>query len=303
LTGMSAHRSFSIPGQPAAHYGQQPMAGLHIVTPHYFQAMGIRLLRGRYFDEHDRLGAAGVAIVNETLARRFFPNQDAIGKTISVPDAATPAVREIVGVVADTRHEELADAPDPEIYRPFGQADWPFAGIAVRTSGNPLALAAAVRQAIWSVDKEQPIDSVTTLDQRAATSLAPRRANVILLSVFAAIALLLAAVGIYGVIAYSVNRRTQEMGIRMALGARGRQLTGMVLGKALLLALAGVVLGLFAAAGVTRFMGSLLVDVSSLDAATFILVPLLLCAVAGAAAYLPARRASRVDPMVALRYE
>ena len=303
LTGMSAHRSFTIPGQPAPPYGQQPMAGLHVVTPHYFQAMGIRLLRGRYFDEHDRPSAAGVAIVNETLARRFFPNENPLGKTISVADGATPAVREIVGVVADTRHEQLADAPDPEIYRPFGQADWPFAGIAVRTSGDPLALAAAVRNAIWSVNKEQPIDAVTTLEQRAAASLAPRRANVILLSLFAAIALLLAAVGIYGVIAYSVSRRTQEMGIRVALGARGRQLTGMVLGRALMLALGGVVIGLFAAAGATRFMGSLLVDVSALDAATFILVPLLLCVVAAAAAYLPARRASKVDPMVALRYE
>jgi predicted permease len=303
LTGMSAHRSFTIPGQPAPPYGQQPMAGLHVVTPHYFQAMGIRLLRGRYFDERDRPGATGVAIVSETLVRRFFPNENPLGKTISVADGATPAVREIVGVVADTRHEQLADAPDPEIYRPFGQADWPFAGIAVRTSGDPLALAAAVRNAIWSVDKEQPIDAVTTLERRAAASLAPRRANVILLSLFAAIALLLAAVGIYGVIAYSVSRRTQEMGIRMALGARGRQLTGMVLGKALMLALGGVVIGLFAAAGATRFMGSLLVDVSALDAATFILVPLLLCVVAASAAYLPARRASKVDPMVALKYE
>jgi len=166
-----------------------------------------------------------------------------------------------------------------------------------------MALATAVRSAIWSVDKEQPIDAVTTLEQRAAASLAPRRANVILLSLFAAIALLLAAVGIYGVIAYSVSRRTQEMGIRMALGARGRQLTGMVLGRTLILALGGVIIGLFAAVGATRFMGSLLVDVSALDAATFILVPLLLCVVAAAAAYLPARRASKVDPMVALRYE
>jgi putative ABC transport system permease protein len=244
-----------------------------------------------------------VIIVNETLARRFFPNEGAIGKQLSVADGGTPAVREIIGVVADTRHEQLADAPNPEIYRPFAQADWPFAGIAVRTSGDPLSLAAAVRNAIWSVDKEQPIDDVTTLDERAAASMAPRRANVILLSLFAAIALLLAAVGLYGVIAFSVSRRTQEMCIRMALGAQGRQVTGMVLRKALTLALGGVAIGLFAAAGATRFMGSLLVDVGALDAPTFILVPVVLCAVAVVAAYLPARRASRVDPMVALRYE
>jgi putative ABC transport system permease protein len=303
LTGMSAHRNFTIPGQPALPYGQQPAAGFHVVTPHYFRAMGIRLLRGRGFDERDRKDGPGVIIVNETLARRFFPNEGAIGKQLSVADGGTPAVREIIGVVADTRHEQLADAPNPEIYRPFAQADWPFAGIAVRTSGDPLSLAAAVRNAIWSVDKEQPIDDVTTLDERAAASMAPRRANVILLSLFAAIALLLAAVGLYGVIAFSVSRRTQEMGIRMALGAQGRQVTGMVLRKALTLALGGVAIGLFAAAGATRFMGSLLVDVGALDAPTFILVPVVLCAVAVVAAYLPARRASRVDPMVALRYE
>ena len=303
LTGWSAQRNFAIPGQPLRPFGEQNTAGFHVVTPHYFQAMGIHLSRGRYFDTRDREGARGVIIVNETLARRFFPNQDPIGKGISVADLGTPAIREIVGVVGDTRHEQLADAPDPEIYRPFGQADWPFAGIAVRTSGDPLALAAAVRNAIWSVDKEQPIDAVMTLDERAAASLAPRRANVILLSLFAGIALLLAAVGIYGVIAYSVSRRTQEMGIRMALGARGRQVTGMVLSKALTLTLGGVVIGLFAAVGVTRFMGSLLVDVGPMDGVTFILVPLLLCAVAVAAAYVPARRAGTVDPMVALRYE
>ena len=303
LTGWSAQRNFAIPGQPLRPFGEQNTAGFHVVTPHYFQAMGIHLSRGRYFDTRYREGARGVIIVNETLARRFFPNQDPIGKGISVADLGTPAIREIVGVVGDTRHEQLADAPDPEIYRPFGQADWPFAGIAVRTSGDPLALAAAVRNAIWSVDKEQPIDAVMTLDERAAASLAPRRANVILLSLFAGIALLLAAVGIYGVIAYSVSRRTQEMGIRMALGARGRQVTGMVLSKALTLTLGGVVIGLFAAVGVTRFMGSLLVDVGPMDGVTFILVPLLLCAVAVAAAYVPARRAGTVDPMVALRYE
>ena len=303
LTGWSAHRNFTIPGQPILPYGEQTTAGFHVVTPHYFQAMRIHLSRGRYFDTHDREDGPGVVIVNETLARRFFPNEDPIGKQISVADGATPAIREIVGVVGDTRHEQLADAPDPEIYRPFGQADWPFAGIAVRTSGDPLALAAAVRNAIWSVNKEQPIDALITLEQRAATSLAPRRANVMLLSLFAAIAVLLAAVGIYGVIAYSVSRRTQEIGIRMAMGARGRQVTVMVLGKAMMLALGGVAIGLLAAAGSTRFMGSLLVDVSAMDTATFILVPLLLCAVAVAAAYLPARRASKVDPMVALRYE
>jgi len=303
LTGMSAHRSFTIPGQPPLPYGQQPVAGFHVVTPHYFEAMGIRLLQGRYFDDHDQKNSAGAAIINETVARRFFANQNPIGRTISVADLGTPAVREIVGVVGDTRHEELADAPYPEIYRPFSQADWSFAGIAVRTVRDPLALAPAVRAAIWAVNKEQPIDGMMTLEQRAETTLAPRRANLMLLSLFAAIALVLAAIGIYGVSAYAVSRRTHEIGIRMALGAQSRQVTGMVMGKALLLALGGVGIGLVAAAALTRYMESLLIDVSALDAVTFVVTPAVLGAVAAVAAYLPARHASKVDPMEALRYE
>jgi len=303
LTGMSAHRSFTIPGQPPLPYGQQPVAGFHVVTPHYFAAMGIRLLQGRYFDDHDRKNSAGAAIINETVARRFFANQNPIGRTISVADLGTPAVREIVGVVGDTRHEELADAPYPEIYRPFSQADWSFAGIAVRTVRDPLALAPAVRAAIWALNKEQPIDGMMTLEQRAETTLAPRRANLMLLSLFAAIALVLAAIGIYGVSAYAVSRRTHEIGIRMAHGAESRQVTGMVMGKALLLALGGVGIGLVAAAALTRYMESLLTDISALDAVTFVVTPAVLGAVAGLAAYLPARHASKVDPMEALRYE
>ena len=303
LTGFSAHRNFTIPGQPALSYGQQPVAGFHVVTPRYFQAMSIRLLRGRYFDERDDKNAAGVAVINETLARRFFANEDPIGRTISAADGGTQAVRQIVGVVSDTRHEQLADAPDPEIYRPFAQADWPFAGIVVRTAGDPLALAAAVRAAIWAVDKEQPIDAVMTIEQRAEATLGPRRANLMLLSLFAAIALVLATIGIYGVSAYAASRRTHEIGIRMALGAESRQVRGMVMGKALLLALGGVGIGMVAAAAVTRLMEGLLIDVSSLDAVTFLAAPAVLGALSGIAAYLPARRAGKVDPMEALRYE
>jgi putative ABC transport system permease protein len=303
LTGFSAHRNFAIPGQPEVPYGQQPVAGFHVVTPHYFQAMSIRLLRGRYFDQHDDANSTGVAIINETVARRFFGNENPIGKTIRVADGGTQAVREIVGVVGDTRHEQLADAPDPEIYRPFAQAYWPFAAIVVQTTGDPLALAAAVRAAIWSVDKEQPIDAVMTLEQRASTTLAPRRANLMLLSLFAAIALVLAAIGIYGVSAYAVSRRTHEIGIRMALGAESRQVTGMVMRKALWLALGGVGIGVVSAAAMTRYMESLLVDVSAMDAATFLVTPAVLAVVAAIAAYLPARHASQVDPMEALRYE
>ena len=303
LTGYSAQRNFSIPGQPEVPYGQQPVGGFHVVTPHYFKGVGIRLLRGRYFGVQDGASAPGVAIINDTLARRFFGNQNPIGKTINLADLDKPAVREIIGVVADTKQGQLDDAQYPEIYRPFAQADWPFAGIVVWTAGDPLALASAVRAAIRSVDKEQPIDAVMTLEQRAETTLAPRRANLMLLSLFAAIALVLAAIGIYGVSAYAVSRRTHEIGIRMALGAESRQVTRMVMGKAMLLALDGVGIGIVAAAAMTRYMESLLVDVGAMDALTFVVTPVVLGAVAGLAAYLPARHASKVDPMEALRYE
>ncbi|HUJ21038.1 MAG TPA: ABC transporter permease [Bryobacteraceae bacterium] len=303
LTGMSAHRNFTIPGRPEVPFGQQTTAGFHVVTPHYFQAMGIRLLRGRYFDQRDRAGAPGVAIINETTARRFFPRENPVGSRITVADGDSPETREIVGVVGDTRHEQLADEPAPEIYRPFGQADWPFAGIAVRTSGDPLALAAAVRRAIWSADKEQPIDQVTTLDQRAADSVAPRRANTILLGLFAAIALLLSAIGIYGVMAYSVSRRVHEIGIRVALGAHGRDVLAMMLRQAGLLTLTGTVIGWLGAASATRLMGSLLVDISATDPVTFAAISVLLSAVAVLAAWLPAWRASRIAPLEALRDE
>jgi putative ABC transport system permease protein len=303
LTGMDAWRNFTIPGQAELPYGQQNNSGLRLVTPHYFQAMSLRLVKGRYFEERDRVGAAEVAIINETLARRFFPNEDPTGKHITVADAGTPEAREIVGVVGDTRHHDFSDDPVPEIYRPFYQAYWPFAGLVVRTSEDPLVLAKAVQQTIWSVNKDQPVADVMSMEQRAANSMAPRRADMILLGLFAAIALLLTVIGVYGVMAYSVSRRTHEIGIRMALGARDRQVLSMVLGKALALAACGIAIGLLAAAAMTRFMQSLLVDLSATDATTFVFVPLLLCAVGVLAAYVPARRASKVDPLVALRYE
>ena len=303
LTGFSAQRNFATPGQTEVPFGQQPVAGFHVVTPHYFRAMGIRLLRGRYFDEHDSAKSADVAIINETLARRFFGSEDPVGKMIRAADLGEPVMHTIVGVVGDTRQGELADARVPEIYRPFGQADWPFAAITVWTAGDPLALAPAVRSAIWAVDKDQPIDDVAPLESKAAATLAPRRANLMLLSLFAGIALVLAAIGIYGVSAYAVSRRTHEIGIRMALGAQSRQVTGMVMSQALLLTMAGVVIGLAAALGATRLMQGLLVDVNAIDPLTFLLAPPVLGAATGVAAYLPARRASRVSPVEALRYE
>jgi predicted permease len=303
LSGSNARRNFTIPGRPPLSYAQQPIAEFRLATPGYFRVMGTRLVRGRYFEEGDRAGSAGVVIINEMLARRFFRDENPIGKTVSVGDGATPATREIVGVVADTRHHGLAVEPVPEIYRPFYQAYWPFLWIAVRTTGDPLQAASAVRDAVHRVDKDQPITGVMSMEQLAARSEASRRTNTALLASFAAVALMLAAMGIYGVMAFSVTRRTREIGIRIALGAGRGDVMRMVLARALAMAAVGVAIGLGSALALTRFMKGLLVDVTATDPITFVSLPLVLGAVAALAAYLPARRAARVNPTEALRYE
>ena len=303
LSGMYARRNFTIPGQPPLSFAQQFNAEFRLATPGYFRAAGIRLVKGRLFDERDRRGAAEVAIINERLVRWFFPGQDPIGKSISVADGATPEIRQIVGVVGDTRPHGLGSDVEPEIYRPFYQAYWPFFGMVIHTSVPAESLAPAVRSSIWSVDKDQPVNNVQTMEQLLSGSLAAQRTNTVLLALFGAIALLLATLGIYGVMAYSVTQRTRDIGIRMALGAnRGRMLV-MVMREAMLLASTGVCAGLVAAFAITRFMRRLLYGVSATDPATFIVVAAILSTVAILSAYLPARRASRVDPMVALRYE
>jgi predicted permease len=303
LTGMDARRNFTIGGRPESSFAQQANAAFRLVTPEYFRTVGIPLLRGRRFDARDQAGATGVVIINDTLARRYWPGEDSIGRSISVADGLTPAVREIIGVVGDTRDHGLADSATPEIYRPFYQAFWPFLGIVVRTSREPGDLANAISRAIWSVDKELPIRSIVTMDRLLNASVGSRRSNTILLAVFGLIAVLLAALGLYGVIAYSVQRRTHEIGVRMALGARGGDVMAGVLKQAMLLTAGGVLIGLPAAFAATRYLRSMLVEIGTADPLTFVAFPLMLMAVALLAAYLPARRASRVDPTVALRYQ
>ena len=303
LTGMDARRNFTIPGRPETSFAQQATAKFCLVTPQYFRTMGIPLLRGRWFEDGDERGAPEVAIINETLARRYWPGEDPIGKSISVADAATPAAREIVGVVGDTRDHGLEGNRELQIYRPFYQASWPFLGIVVRTAREPADLANLISRAIWAVDKEQPIRSVLSMEQMLANSVGSRRINTMLLSAFGLIAVLLAALGLYGVIAYSVQRRTQEIGIRMALGARVGAVMAGVMKQSLLLTVYGILIGLPAAFAATSFLRSMLIEISATDPLTFAVFPLLLIAVALLAAFVPARRASRVDPMAALRYE
>jgi len=286
--------------------GKEPIAQMRAVDQRFFELMQTGLRRGRRFDETDVVHHPNNwVIINETMARRFFPNQDPVGKRIFLRGAQNELVAfPVIGVVADIKDLGL-DAPvEPEIY-------WPSVGreavLLVRTAVDPLSLASAVRQAVLATDPAQPIQQARSIEEILSTSLARRRLSASLLGVFALLALVLAAIGIYGVVAYSVTQRRQEIGIRMALGARASDVLKLILGHGLLPALLGVAFGLAGALALSRLMTSLatslLFEVRPSDPVTFAAIALLLVAVALLACYLPARKATRVDPMVALRHE
>lgn len=298
LAGGNSARSFKIAGDKSHHD-----ADIRIATPDYFATMGIPLLRGRNFDEHDSLGAPLVAIINDAAARNLFPNEDPIGKVITDFGPHREALR-IVGVIGNVRHESLALAPHMEIYQPIGQAMWPGVFVAVKTEpANALSLLPAVQNAIWRVNKSVPLGNPRTMQDCIARSLRQRRFTMILLAIFAGVALLLAAIGLYGVISYSVAQRTRELGIRIALGAQKRDVLGLVLREGMTLVAIGVALGLVLSLGAMRLLSSLLFGVGATDPFTFAALSLALAAIALVACLVPARRASAVDPMVALRAE
>jgi putative ABC transport system permease protein len=278
------------------------------VSPDYFATMGIRLLRGRYFTARDDEKAPGAVILSEAVVKRVWPDQDPIGKRITFKAYAGPQDwLTVVGVVEDVKQQSLGEPARMAIYQPYLQVAEPIylshMVFLVRTQANPTSVAALMRERLREVDKDQPVYAFVTLQDLISGSVAQPRFYSRVLGAFSAIALLIAAVGIYGVMAFSVNQRTREIGIRLALGAHRADVLRMVLRSSLLLVSIGVGLGLCSAVAVTRVLRSLLFEVEPTDAATFLAVSLLLAAVAMLASYIPARQATKVDPVVALRYE
>jgi putative ABC transport system permease protein len=299
LTGFNALRPYQRPGEAP----QDKMAEFRLVTPDYFRAMSIPVRRGRVFDDRDRIGSADVVVVNETLARRLWPDADPVGQTLLVPDMLTPSPKTVIGVIGDVRHHDLSRAPEAEIYRPAYQAYWPFFGIVVKSRTATARLERPVRDVAGRVDKNVPISSVQAFDELADTTLAWRRSSMALVSVFGAAALFLASIGVYGVMAYTVVERSREIGVRMALGARPRDVARTVLTEGAVLTGAGLGIGLAIAAPLTGLLGSLLFGVAPLDPVTFAAVTLLTIGSSLLASAMPALMAARVDPNVSLRAE
>jgi putative ABC transport system permease protein len=297
--------SFSVEGKEAVS-GQDALS--RQVSPGYMETVGMTLRRGRYFDEHDGTQSERVAVINETMARRFWGEKEPMGSRFKIggADSSRPWMR-VVGVVADIKEMGLEVSPKATMFFPYTQMAESFWNtpreMAIRVAGNEMSVSSAVRQAIWSVDGDQPVSNIRSMNEILGEEVAQRRVIMMLLGTFAAIALLMAAIGIYGVLSYAVSQRTQEIGVRMALGAQPRDMLRLIVSRGLALVGLGVVVGLVASFALTRLMKGLLVGVSPTDPLTFGVIALLLIGVAMVACYVPARRATRIDPLIALRCE
>ena len=308
LSGDSNANTFLISGRPALRPEDKPMSNHRTISPDYFRALKIPLSRGREFDERDNQHAPPVIIVNETFARRFFPGTEALGQRITIEgesgENAVPPAREIIGIVGDVRHESLDTESGAEYYVPYTQAPEAVMSLVVRSSADsPVGLAVSMREVIKQIDKDQYVGAIQPMTKLVTDSVARRRFNALLTGLFAIVALLLASVGIFGVLNYTVAQRTQEIGLRVALGAQTRDVLRLVLGQGLRLIIFGLALGLAASFALTRVLAGMLFGVTPTDPVTFVVVSFLLTSVALFACYIPARRATKVDAIVALRYE
>jgi putative ABC transport system permease protein len=300
--GPTSGTGFYIEGQTEPTPSEKPVTEASLVSRGYFAAMGIPLLAGRPFDERDRIGSPRVCLINRSFARRFFPDRDPIGRRIVV-EWTNEAPTEIVGVMGDIRQDGITEGPKPTVFMAQAQVPAYITHLVVRTAADPLGLVNAIKQSVHEVDKGQPVAEIKTMDDYLSESLARPRMYSAMVPAFAGLALMLAAIGVYGVISYSISKRTHEIGIRVALGARRGAVLGLVMKQGLRLTLIGTVLGILGALAFTRFLSSFLYGVTSTDPFTFLAVCVLLAAVSLSATWIPARRAAKVDPMVALRYE
>jgi putative ABC transport system permease protein len=301
--------SFTIEGKPAPAPGESSSANFNPVSWNYFRAVGARVISGRQFTAQDDQDHPGVVIVNQAFVRRYFPNEQALGQRLRL----SPPARiwnnqrltsfEIIGIAGDVKSGGLNAESEPSYYVPAAQAPLQDMVVLVRTSGDPTALAPAIRKEVWAMDANQPISNINTMEKIVAESIAQPRLSMLLMGLFGALALILAAVGIYGLLSYAVTQRTQEMGIRMALGAKTSDVLKLILTQGMTLALIGVAIGLIGSFALTRLLAGLLFGVTPTDAVTFISVSVVLIGVALLACYFPARRATKVDPLMALRYE
>ena len=303
FTGPGAATGFTVAGNPWPLPGQWPVVDVRVCDSDYFQAMGIPLIKGRTFTEREQIEKRHVVIINETLAREMFPGEDPIGRGLIIEMMNDPPPSEIIGVVGDVKHKGYDGAVRAMSYWP--QAELPYSGMTLvaRTDGNPLDYVAAVRREVQALDQDQPIASVYTMEQLMSESVARARFITMLLTIFAGVALILAVVGMYGVMTYSVTQRAHEIGIRMALGATSRDVVSMIVAEGLRVTAIGLAVGLTGALLLTRVIASLLFEVRASDPITFVLVGIGLTAVGLLACFVPARRAAKVDPMIALRYE
>jgi putative ABC transport system permease protein len=303
LAGSGAATSFSIVGEPAAAPGQEPVTDVRVADTGYFRTLNVPLLRGRLFTEREMREKSNVVVINDALARRYFANEDPLGKSliINMNDPNVPT--EIVGIVADVKYADLATEARAMTYWPHPQLAYSAMTVTLRTASDPATFAPTLEREVRALDKDQPVSDVRTMDQWIARTLSQARFSSTLLTTFAGLALLLAAIGIYGVMSYAVSQRTPEIGIRLALGAESRDILGMIVGNAVRLAGLGLAIGVVLALALSQTLTSLLYETTGTDPLTFAVVVGVLAAVALLASYFPARRASRIPPVEALRYQ